>query len=164
MFSLDEQQVRWYTMQYSNCILACYSTAMTMIYGFVLMWIKYMERYLLCWLLTNRKYVGICAFSNLGVSFLTLYIMMHYDTIATHSPTTQIHYDDNNSLFSADVDENWTYDMVLCRLWPNRQYVHIGPCFNLNVCHCLVYYAPWNYHNWVLVCYQLQWQRHTALH
>ena len=85
---------------------------------------------ILCWLLTNRKYVGIDAFLRLSVSLLLLH-MMHYDIITiAHSPATQIHYDDNNLRLCADVDTNWIHETVLCWLWMNRKYVDIGACLN----------------------------------
>ena len=80
-----------------NCVLACYSTTMTMTYGFALMLIGRTYATVSCprcW--PNSKYVIIGACVNLNVRLPGIrYIIQHQSIIIVHSPAMQTHYNGN---------------------------------------------------------------------
>ena len=84
----------YYIWHHRNCILACWSITMTMIYNIRLCdnidvgWICAMM--VSCWISANRKYVGIGACLNLNVSLLDTRHNI-YNTIAiVCSPAFQL--------------------------------------------------------------------------
>ena len=98
------------------------------------------------WRCTSRRYVGIGACLNWNVSLLGTRCNM------THSPATQIHYNDNHLWLRADVD--WIFGTVSCWLYLTKQKVRrwlVLVC--IRICHYLLYGALWHHCGYALVCY-----------
>ena len=167
ILAVDEQEVRWYwfmfefasaiawyTMYYHNYILACYITAMTMIR--LCADIECIYGTILCWLLTNRTYVGIGACLNLNMPLLCIRCSMSHLQLHTR---LLFNCNGNDMRLCAGVDVNsiW-YGTVSCWLWTDRQYVGVFTCLNLNVSLLGIRCAKASSYLYARLIYLLQWQ------
>ena len=57
----------------------------------------------LCWLWTNRKYVGIGVCLNLNVCVIAWYTMRHDTTTIAHLPAIKLYYNGNDTRMARPV-------------------------------------------------------------
>ena len=145
-----------------NRILVCYPNTQLCTDDVDVNWIQILRicGMVSCWFWTNRMYVGIGACLNLNLSLPGVRCAMIRSQLHTQllfKRTTRRWHMAHDSTH-ADFDVDWIYGTVSCWLWmaaSTSVLVHVW----IQVCHSLVYDAPWHNHNYVPACYSNKLQR-----